>query len=90
MDFEAQRVADAATPKMHRADFMLALNRDGFLSDIEAFIASPDASPECKILWHNTAMFYRNDPLLNQMAAAMGYTEAQIDNIFGIGGTHGE
>ncbi len=70
--------------KMHRADFLLALHRDGFLTPIETFIASPDASPECKILWNNTTMFHRNDPLLNQMAEAMGYTDAQIDAVFGI------
>jgi hypothetical protein len=29
-------------------------------------------------------MFHRNDPLLNQMAEAMGYTDAQIDAVFGI------
>ena len=77
------------TARMHRADFLLALLAAGFLPQVEAFMAGPDVSQECKILWNNTTMFHRNDPLLNQMAGVLGFTDEDLDRVFGIGGTDG-
>jgi len=69
-------------PTLHMADFRLKLLAAGLLEQMETFMAGPDVSPECKILWEYSTQVYRNDPLLNQMAAAMGFTEAQIDEFF--------
>ena len=77
-------------PILHMADFRLALLAAGLLEQVETFMAGPDVSPECKILWEYATQVHRDDQYLNQMAGAMGFTDADLDAVFGIGGNNGE
>jgi hypothetical protein len=58
----------------------LALLASGQLDQIEAFVASADKSVQ--ISWEYTTEFQRDNPLLNQMAAAFGMTSDQVDTLF--------
>jgi len=76
-------------PRLSMAAFRLALHRLGLLAQVEAFMASPVATVEQKILWEYSTEVSRDDPTLAALAEAQGFTEAQIDAVFGIGNTNG-
>jgi hypothetical protein len=62
----------------------LALLAAGLLDQVEAIIASmpgPDGQA-ARITWDYATEVRRDDPLLGQMADALGLTEEQIDNLF--------
>lgn len=71
--------------KMQMADFRLALFRGSYLEQVEAYMDGPDVSPECKILWEYATEVHRTDATLNQMAAAMGFSDEDLDGVFGLG-----
>lgn len=58
----------------------LLLLQQGELSNVEAMIAQQDEAT--RITWEYATEFRRNDPLLNQLAANLGYSEAAIDQFF--------
>ena len=70
--------------KMSKAEFKLALMEAGYLSDVKDFVANT-SDERIQILWEDSGNFARlNDDLL-RLATEMGYTEADLDDIFGIG-----
>jgi len=70
--------------KMHMADFRLSLLSNGFLEQVETAMDSPDMPKEAKILWEYSTTVHRNDPILNQVKAQLGFTDADLDLVFGI------
>jgi hypothetical protein len=58
----------------------LALNAAGLLSAVQAAIDA--GSPESKITWEYSSEVQRNNGLVPMMAALLGMTETQIDNLF--------
>ena len=57
----------------------LALNAVGLLDDVEAAVAT---SKEYQIFWEYSLEIKRDDAVLNTMAAALGMTEKQVDDLF--------
>lgn len=58
----------------------LALHRAGLLSTVEAVIAAADV--ETRLAWTAATGFDRNSALLGGMAAALGLTTQQVDDLF--------
>jgi len=69
--------------KMQRSKFKLALLDKNYLDTIENFVAQT-SDRRIKILWEDAEMFARLDPDLNNLALEIGYTEEQLDALFGI------
>ena len=68
--------------QLSRAGFKLALLAGGYLDAIEA--AYPTWPREVQIMWDDSLYFERMHPSLLQLAAAMGYSEAEVDALFGL------
>ena len=77
-------------PRLSMAAFRLALHRLGLLAQVEAFMGSPVTTVEQKILWEYSTEVSRDDPTLAALAEALGFTDAQIDEVFQSGGPHAE
>ena len=69
---------------MTRMKFMLALEEAGLYDEAEEAVDSEKVSKAGKIMWRNASVFNRMDETLVQFATALGYTEAQLDALFGI------
>lgn len=67
-----------------RMAFMLALQEAGLYDEAEAAVDSDQIPKIAKIQWRNASVFKRMDETLVQFAAAMNYTDDQLDQIFGI------
>lgn len=70
--------------KLPRADFKLALLDRDELDAVKQAMSSPDADPRAVILWEDALEFRRTNKDLLALAAELGYTEEQLDDIFGI------
>ena len=70
---------------LSRADFKLGLLDMGELDAVKASMADPDTDPRVVILWEDAARFDRMHPDLLSFAQVMGYTDEQMDALFGIG-----
>jgi hypothetical protein len=70
------------TAQLSRAAFKLALLAGGYLDAIEA--AYPTWPREVQIMWDDSLYFERMHPSLLQLAAAMNYTEEEVDTLFGV------
>ena len=72
--------------KVKKAAFKLALIKAGIsTSSVSDFIYSMPASlskDKIIVLWEDTAEFYRNDPVLNDMAPLFNISQEQLDQIF--------
>jgi hypothetical protein len=68
-----------------RMAFMLALEENGLYDAAESAVESDQVSKPAKIMWRNASVFNRTDETLVQFTTALGFTDAQLDNIFGIG-----
>lgn len=81
----APPVPEIITPRQAK----LALLGAGLLSQAEAAIASLPAEQKAvaQIEWEYAHEFRRDWPLLTALAAGMGLTEAQVDELFIIGAT---
>ena len=60
--------------------FWLAIEDAGLTAAIKAAVAASPARVQIEVA--QATEFARNNPLLNQMAAAIGKSSADIDNIF--------
>ena len=58
----------------------LALHGAGLLDTVEALIANADRPTQ--LAWQEATSFARTSPLLNSMAAALGMTSEQVDDLF--------
>jgi len=68
---------------LSRANFKLALMEAGYLQDVKDFVANT-ADERIQILWEDSDTFARLDPDLLNMASQMGYTDEQMDALFGV------
>lgn len=62
-----------------------ALLNVGLLDDVDAAIASIEDATErrrAEIYWMDSATFERNSAMLGQIAASIGLTDAEIDDLF--------
>ena len=82
-DKAIQSERDSAS--LSRAEFKLALLERGELDSVKAAMEAPDADPRAVILWEDANTFDRTNDDLLRLASDLGYTEADLDDIFGIG-----
>lgn len=59
-----------------------ALLDAGLLDDIEALIADPLADRKVVLAWTNAISFERLSPMVAGIAAALGWTDEELDNLF--------
>jgi len=78
----ARKENQRAAASLSRAQFKLALLAAGYLDDIEA--AYPSWPRNIQIMWDDSSTFDRMHPDLIQLGEAMGYTDEQMDALFGI------
>lgn len=69
---------------LNRMAFMLALEEAGLYDAAEAAVESDQVSKAGKIMWRNASVFNRTDETLTSFAEQLGYTDAQLDALFGI------
>jgi len=93
LDFAAEKIlvdidkllqAKRNQASLTRIEFMLALEENGLYDAAEAAVESGQVTKAAKIMWHNASTFTRMDTILIEFANALGYTDAQLDNIFKI------
>lgn len=60
----------------------VALHRAGLLTSVTALVDNPATDTEIKIFWEYEVTLDRASPALNAMAAALGLTSAQVDDLF--------
>jgi hypothetical protein len=70
--------------KLSRAEFKLALLERDELENVKTAMSDPNADPRAVILWEDANEFWRTNEDLLTLAAALGYTEAELDEVFGI------
>ena len=70
---------------LSRADFKLGLLDMGELDNVKAAMTDPNTDPRVVILWEDAERFNRMHPDLLSFAQVMGYSEQQLDQLFGIG-----
>jgi hypothetical protein len=75
---EAKRRSMVVTPFQAKA----ALLDAGLLDDIEALIADPAADRKVVLAWTNAISFERLSPMVAGIAAALGWTDTQLDDLF--------
>ena len=69
---------------LSRADFKLGLLEMGELDAVKALMDDADTDPRIKIMWEDSGRFERMHPDLLSFAEVMGYTESQLDQLFGV------
>jgi len=81
-----QRIEKQARERaaLSRADFKLALLERDELDAVKEAMSDPDADTRAVILWEDALEFRRMNKDLLAFAAELGYTEEQLDDIFGI------
>lgn len=62
------------------AQASIALERAGLLSQVEDIIAGADI--ETQIAWKKASVIERSSPTVAALSAALGLTEAQLDDLF--------
>ena len=81
-DKALQKIREQAS--LTRMAFMLALEEAGLYDAAEAAVESDQVSKAGKIMWRNASVFNRTDETLTSFAEQLGYTDAQLDALFGI------
>jgi len=66
-----------------RSNFKIALMEKNYLDDVENFMSQTD-DKRIQILWKDSDRFNRLNEDLIRMADLMGYTEQEMDALFGI------
>lgn len=87
IDLSAEEIQDRldqrrASATLSPAMFRLNLLAIGELDNVEAAI--PLAPREVQIMWEYSSSFERTHPALAALAAQLGYTDEQLDALFGI------
>lgn len=65
-----------------RFQALAALMQAGLLSDIEAYMSSPEADSFTQLAWKEASTFSRSSPLVTSIGGLFSLTEAQIDDLF--------
>ena len=87
IEAEVQRLIEEAPRRnatLSRADFKLGLLDMGELDAVKAVMEDPATPERVVIMWEDSARFNRMHPDLLSFAQVMGYTESQLDHLFGI------
>jgi len=78
--------AEASLPSLTARQLRLGLVTHGIdLSDVDAAIAGiddPQDKAKAKIEWEYASIFERDHPLIAEVGAVLGLTEAQIDEMW--------
>ena len=69
---------------LSRADFKLGLLDMGELDAVRAVMADPETPERVVIMWEDSGRFERMHPDLLSFAEVMGYTDEQLDALFGV------
>ena len=69
---------------LSRADFKLGLLDMGELDEVKAVMADPETPERVVIMWEDSGRFERMNPELLSFAEVMGYTDEQLDALFGV------
>jgi len=75
---EPADIPPVVIPDISMRQARLALLADGLLDDIEAAMSTP----EYKIWWEYSTVVERNNPLVEQVLAILGKSDAEIDQMF--------
>lgn len=59
-----------------------ALLQASLLDDVEAYMALPETDPFVKLAWDKAQEFRRDSPTVNSLAALLGLTDSQLDDLF--------
>ena len=59
-----------------------ALHLAGLLETVEAMMAAPETPALAKLAWADAQEFKRTSPTVLSLAASLGLTEAQLDELF--------
>lgn len=59
-----------------------ALHNAGLLGQVETLMADPGTDRIAKLAWSDALEFKRNSPTVSAMAATLGLTGAQLDDLF--------
>lgn len=85
-DEEAEALRPVPVPSVpqvvSRFQARAALLLAGLLDDVEALMAAPGTPALAKLAWADAQEFKRNSPTVQAMAAAIGLTDAQLDELF--------
>ena len=80
-DIPARHVPDSVTPRQIR----LALNSAGLRSTVDSAVSA--GSQDIKDWWEYALEIERNHPLINGMAAQLGVSDSQLDDLFRLAAT---
>lgn len=75
-DFSAPSVPQSVSSMQAK----VALSRAGLLSAVQSWVSSQNA--EAQLIWGSATTFSRDSAILNGAAAALGLTQAQVDQLF--------
>lgn len=73
---EVERAAMVAS----RMQARIALHQEGLLTQIEQAVAQAD--PVVQIAWQDATIFERQSPTIAALAASIGLTDEQLDDLF--------
>lgn len=59
----------------------IALHRMNLLNSVQIWVENAD-NPEVNISWEYTTEFYRDNPMVTAVKAALGKTDEEIDELF--------
>ena len=75
----AKRVDELKVKSITPLQAKLQLHRLGLLDEVEAMVAN---DVEIKLYWEYALVIERNHPVLHSIAAQLGLTDEQVDNMF--------
>jgi hypothetical protein len=65
-----------------RFQALAVLAAGGYLDTVRTYIATLDQNNVQRLAWENAADWERTSPTLNALAAMLGLTDAQVDELF--------
>lgn len=73
---------DAPVPVVSAFQARAALLQAGLLDDVETYMAQPETDPFVRLAWDKAQEFRRDSPTVNSLAAPLGLTTFQLDDLF--------
>lgn len=77
---EEELAAERSAMRVSRFQARAALHNVGLLASVEAAVAAAD--PFVQIAWQDASEFRRGSPTIAALAAALGLTDVQLDDLF--------
>lgn len=68
--------------EVSRLQARIALYNSGLLAQIEEYMSLPETPFITKLAWNEALVFRRDSPLVSQLAALIGLTSDQLDELF--------